>query len=69
MTRRLAVALLAAALPALLPSGPILATQKHAFSSRTLGVRVDVLVTDGRTPVAGLTAADFELAAKIDALD
>jgi Ca-activated chloride channel family protein len=61
MTRRLAVALLAAALPALLPSGPILATQKHAFSSRTLGVRVDVLVTDGRTPVGGLTAADFEL--------
>ena len=61
MTRRLAVALLAAALPALLPSGPILATQKHAFSSRALGVRVDVLVTDGRTPVAGLTAADFEL--------
>jgi Ca-activated chloride channel family protein len=61
MTRRLAVALLAAALPALLPSGPVLATQKHAFSSRTLGVRVDVLVTDGRTPVAGLTAADFEL--------
>jgi len=31
------------------------------FSSRTLGVRVDVLVTDGRAPVAGLTARDFEL--------
>jgi 3D (Asp-Asp-Asp) domain-containing protein len=35
--------------------------QKQAFSSRTLGVRVDVLVTDGRNPVTGLTAADFEL--------
>ena len=31
------------------------------FSSRTLGVRVDVLVTEGRNPVAGLTAGDFEL--------
>jgi VWFA-related protein len=62
MTRRLAVALIAAALSALLPSGPILASQKpHAFSSSTLGVRVDVLVTDGRNPVGGLTAADFEL--------
>lgn len=59
MTRRLAVVLIAAAL---LPSGPTLASQKpHAFSSSTLGVRVDVLVTDGRNPVAGLTAADFEL--------
>lgn len=34
-------------------------TQK--FSSRTLGVRVDVLVSDGRGPVAGLSGADFEL--------
>lgn len=31
------------------------------FSSRTVGVRVDVLVSDGRAPVTGLTAADFEL--------
>lgn len=31
------------------------------FSSRTLAVRVDVLVTDGHKPVAGLTAGDFEL--------
>ena len=61
MTRRLAVALIASALSALLPSGPTLAFQKRAFSSSTLGVRVDVLVTDGRTPVGGLTAADFEL--------
>ena len=57
MTRRLTVALVAASL---LPSGSLLATQK-AFSSRTLGVRVDVLVTDGRIPVAGLKATDFEL--------
>src|SRR5450830_1918035 len=58
MTRRLAVALIAAAL---LLSGPIHALQKQSFSSGTLGVRVDVLVTDGRNPVAGLTAPDFEL--------
>jgi VWFA-related protein len=38
---------------------PIHAQQK--FSSRTLGVRVDVLVTEGRNPVAGLTTGDFEL--------
>ena len=47
----LVLVLLAASVPA--------ATQK--FSSRALAVRVDVLVTDGRTPVAGLTARDFEL--------
>jgi VWFA-related protein len=35
--------------------------QRPTFSSRALGVRVDVLVTDGHKPVAGLTAADFEL--------
>ena len=58
MTRRLAVALIAAALPL---SGPSLASQKQAFSSGALGVRVDVLVTDGSKPVAGLTASDFEL--------
>jgi VWFA-related protein len=33
----------------------------QTFSSRTLGVRVDVLVMDGAKPVAGLTARDFEL--------
>jgi VWFA-related protein len=59
MTRRLAVAV--GALPALLLSGPLFALQKQAFSSSTLGVRVDVLVTDGRVPVAGLVAGDFEL--------
>jgi len=38
---------------------PIAGRQK--FSSRTLGVRVDVLVTDGRNPIGGLKAGDFEL--------
>ena len=33
----------------------------QTYSSRTLGVRVDAMVTDGRTPIGGLTAADFEL--------
>jgi VWFA-related protein len=54
----MAVALIAAALPL---SGPSLASQKKTFSSRTLGVQVDVLVTEGRSPVGGLTSADFEL--------
>jgi VWFA-related protein len=58
MIRRLAPALVAVAL---LHSGPALDAQKQAFSSTTLGVRVDVLVTDGRNPVGGLRAADFEL--------
>jgi VWFA-related protein len=31
------------------------------FKSRAAAVRVDALVTNGRRPVAGLTAADFEL--------
>jgi Ca-activated chloride channel family protein len=31
------------------------------FTSRALGVRVDVLVSDGRQPITGLTARDFEL--------
>jgi hypothetical protein len=31
------------------------------FRSGAEGVRVDVLVTDGRNPIAGLTAANFEL--------
>ena len=35
--------------------------QRPTFSSRALGVRVDVLVTEGHKPVAGLTARDFEL--------
>jgi VWFA-related protein len=49
-------------------------TPQARFSSGTLGVRVDVLVTDGRNPVAGLTARDFELRdngvlQKVDVID
>jgi Ca-activated chloride channel family protein len=35
--------------------------QQPSFRSGAVGVRVDVLVTEGRKPVAGLTAQDFEL--------
>ena len=35
--------------------------QQPSFRSSTLGVRVDVLVTEGRKPVAGLGASDFEV--------
>ena len=35
--------------------------QQPSFRSGAVGVRVDALVTDGRRPVAGLSAADFEL--------
>ncbi len=35
--------------------------QQPPFRASTLAVRVDVAVTDGRRPVSGLTAADFEL--------
>jgi VWFA-related protein len=58
MIRRQAVA---AVLPALLLSGIPLSSQKRSFSSGTLAVSVDVLVTDGRSPVGGLAASDFEL--------
>jgi len=37
------------------------ALQAQSFRSNTLGVRVDVLVTDGRKPVGGLTALDFDV--------
>ena len=46
---------------ALLASGSVRADQQPPFRSGTLGVRVDVLVTDGRKPVSGLTAEDFEV--------
>src|SRR5258705_4958085 len=58
MPRRLGVALVAAAL---LLSGPVLASQKKSFTRGRLGVRAEVRVTDGGSPVGGLTAADFEL--------
>lgn len=35
--------------------------QQPSFRSGAVGVRVDALVTDGRKPVAGLSASDFEL--------
>jgi len=59
MTRQLSVA--AITLPAVLLSGSLLSSHQRSFSSTTLGVRVDVLVTDGRNTVGGLKAADFEL--------
>lgn len=37
------------------------AAQNSQFKSGTAAVRVDALVTDGRRPVRGLTAASFEL--------
>jgi VWFA-related protein len=50
------------ALSAVLASGVAAAPGQHpTFSSGTLGVRVDVLVTERGKPVAGLQAADFEL--------
>jgi Ca-activated chloride channel family protein len=58
MTRQRAVALVAAAL---LLSGPTYAVPQRTFSSSALAVRVDVSVTDGRRPVPGLRAVDFEL--------
>ena len=59
MIRHLAVSL--ALTPLLLSGGTAQDRQAPVFRSRTLSVRVDVLVTDGRKPVVGLTAADFEL--------
>lgn len=59
MTRRFATVY--AFLFALLASAAVFAAQEPAFRSNSLGVRVDVLVTDGAKPVAGLTAQDFEL--------
>ena len=59
MTRQPAIAV-ASLLALALPVSP-LAESFQRFSSRTVGVRVDVLVTNGRMPVSGLTAADFEL--------
>jgi Ca-activated chloride channel family protein len=41
-------------------AGTALPGAQH-FTSRALAVRADVLVTDGRRPIIGLTARDFEL--------
>jgi VWFA-related protein len=40
---------------------PVDGRPQTAFRSSALAVRVDVLVTDGRKPVGGLTAHDFDL--------
>lgn len=39
----------------------VYAAQEPSFRSDSLGVRVDVLVTDGAKTVSGLTAQDFDL--------
>jgi len=38
----------------------LLPNQQAVFRSQTEEVRIDVLVTDGRRPVGGLTARNFE---------
>ena len=48
-------------LAACLLSAAVRAEQQPSFRSGTLGVRVDVLVTDGRKAVPGLQAGDFEV--------
>jgi Ca-activated chloride channel homolog len=45
----------------LLTCAAVLSAQQPSFRSNSLAVRVDVLVTDGAKPAAGLTAQDFEL--------
>ena len=45
----------------LLASSTTQAVQQASFRSEAVAVRVDVLVTDGRKPVAGLAPSDFEL--------
>ncbi len=56
-----AVALVSAAVLAAQAPPAAPAAQQPVFKSRTEGVLVDVLVTERNRPVAGLTAADFEL--------
>jgi VWFA-related protein len=51
-------AIAAIAAPAIQPPQP---PAEPTFRTRTAGVRIDVLVTDGDRPVPNLTAADFEL--------
>jgi VWFA-related protein len=46
---------------AIVASIALLAPEQTVFKTRVDAVRVDVLVTRGGRPVAGLTAADFEL--------
>jgi VWFA-related protein len=53
---KVALASFVVALLSLSPNGA-----RQVIRSGVDAVRVDVLVTDGRTPIAGLTAADFEV--------
>jgi VWFA-related protein len=59
VTRQLALAC-ALLLPVVLVR-PADGLPQTSFRSGALAVRVDVLVTDGRKPVGGLTASDFDL--------
>src|SRR5206468_5138330 len=62
--RRQAMKIGCATVLALLVAGPIAgarAQQGATFSSRVDAVRVDVLVTEGKSPVLGLGPADFEI--------
>jgi VWFA-related protein len=56
MSRRAAVVALGLAC-----AGAAVAGQAPTFSTRTDVVRIDVLVTDGAQPIAGLDARDFEV--------
>jgi Ca-activated chloride channel family protein len=60
MTRAARLSACAAALAGAM-SNLAIAAQTPQFKSRTAAVRVDALVTDGRRPIAGLTAANFEV--------
>jgi Ca-activated chloride channel homolog len=57
MTRRMTLAVLSAVVLA----GAVPTGAQPTFRARVEGVRIDVLVTDGGRPVAGLGAADFEV--------
>jgi VWFA-related protein len=59
MTRRSATA--ATVLAGCIAFRAAVDAQAPRFTSRAVAVRVDVLVTDGKRLVTGLTAADFEL--------
>ena len=53
--------LLAAALVLMTLPAPPVRAQKPVFSSGAVAVRIDAQVTQGKRPVPGLTAADFEV--------
>lgn len=59
--RRLVLLLIVAAASAAPESAPQDAAQSPRFKTRVAAVRVDALVTNGRRPMTGLTATNFEL--------